>query len=155
MFPNDVAERDHNVVHWAEFTRGGHFAALEAPDLLTGDVLVALEGEPTPVVSFTGSWTRPQATGMCSWSLAPKICLLVAREPLTSDGAVRARLAGLEPATGCLEGSCSIQLSYRRPGQFCRVQVTRRPHRSAEFADCGAPAARWADTGGTSAGYTA
>src|ERR1022692_3012473 len=26
------------------------------------------------------------------------------------------RLAGLEPATGCLEGSCSIQLSYRRPG---------------------------------------
>jgi hypothetical protein len=25
------------------------------------------------------------------------------------------RLAGLEPATGCLEGSCSIQLSYRRP----------------------------------------
>lgn len=32
MFPNDItlrplAERDHNVVHWAEFTRGGHFAA--------------------------------------------------------------------------------------------------------------------------------
>ena len=42
MFPNDItlrplAGRDHNVVHWAEFT-GGHFAALEAPDLLTGDV---------------------------------------------------------------------------------------------------------------------
>jgi hypothetical protein len=32
-----------------------------------------------------------------------------------------ARLAGLEPATGCLEGSCSIQLSYRRTGQFCTV----------------------------------
>src|SRR6266536_1876910 len=26
-----------------------------------------------------------------------------------------ARLAGFEPATGCLEGSCSVQLSYRRP----------------------------------------
>jgi pimeloyl-ACP methyl ester carboxylesterase len=43
VFPNDttirpLAERDHNVVHWAEFSRGGHFAALEAPDLLTGDV---------------------------------------------------------------------------------------------------------------------
>ena len=25
-----------------------------------------------------------------------------------------ARLAGFEPATGCLEGSCSVQLSYRR-----------------------------------------
>jgi epoxide hydrolase len=43
VFPGDVtvrslAERDHNVVHWAEFDRGGHFAALEAPDLLIGDV---------------------------------------------------------------------------------------------------------------------
>jgi hypothetical protein len=25
-----------------------------------------------------------------------------------------ARLAGIEPATYCLEGSCSIRLSYRR-----------------------------------------
>jgi pimeloyl-ACP methyl ester carboxylesterase len=43
VFPNDttirpLAERDHNVVHWSEFSRGGHFAALEAPDLLTGDI---------------------------------------------------------------------------------------------------------------------
>jgi epoxide hydrolase len=33
-----LAERDHNVVHWSEFDRGGHFAAMEAPDLLIGDV---------------------------------------------------------------------------------------------------------------------
>ena len=33
-----LAERDHNVVHWSEFDRGGHFAALEAPDLLVDDV---------------------------------------------------------------------------------------------------------------------
>lgn len=32
------AERDHNVVHWAELDRGGHFLALEAPDLLIDDV---------------------------------------------------------------------------------------------------------------------
>ena len=32
------AEKTHNVVHWSEFDRGGHFAALEAPDLLTGDI---------------------------------------------------------------------------------------------------------------------
>jgi pimeloyl-ACP methyl ester carboxylesterase len=43
VFPNDLtvralAERDHNVVHWAEFDRGGHFPAMEAPDLLVGDV---------------------------------------------------------------------------------------------------------------------
>jgi epoxide hydrolase len=33
-----LAERDHNVVHWSEFDRGGHFAAMEAPDFLVGDV---------------------------------------------------------------------------------------------------------------------
>ncbi|MGI5272592.1 epoxide hydrolase family protein [Nonomuraea sp. CA-218870] len=32
------AEREHKVVHWSEFDRGGHFAAMEAPDLLVGDV---------------------------------------------------------------------------------------------------------------------
>ena len=32
-----------------------------------------------------------------------------------------ARLAGLEPATGCLEGSCSVQLSYRRRGPIVQA----------------------------------
>ncbi|MCM3782160.1 epoxide hydrolase [Neobacillus mesonae] len=43
VFPNDTSirrmvERDHHVVHWSEFDRGGHFAALEAPDLLVEDI---------------------------------------------------------------------------------------------------------------------
>jgi pimeloyl-ACP methyl ester carboxylesterase len=43
VFPNDttirpLAERDHNVIRFSEFERGGHFAALEAPDLLVADV---------------------------------------------------------------------------------------------------------------------
>ena len=43
VFPGDpgvrrIAEREHNVVHWSEFDRGGHFAAMEAPDLLIEDV---------------------------------------------------------------------------------------------------------------------
>jgi epoxide hydrolase len=33
-----LAERDHNVVRWSEFDRGGHFAAMEAPEFLVGDV---------------------------------------------------------------------------------------------------------------------
>jgi pimeloyl-ACP methyl ester carboxylesterase len=33
-----IAERENNVVHWSEFDRGGHFAAMEAPDLLVDDV---------------------------------------------------------------------------------------------------------------------
>ncbi|HEY9409120.1 MAG TPA: epoxide hydrolase, partial [Jiangellaceae bacterium] len=43
VFPMDVsirrtAELEHTIVHWSEFGRGGHFAAMEAPDLLVGDV---------------------------------------------------------------------------------------------------------------------
>lgn len=37
-----VGQQPHETapagVHWSEFTRGGHFAAMEAPDLLVGDV---------------------------------------------------------------------------------------------------------------------
>jgi pimeloyl-ACP methyl ester carboxylesterase len=38
------AERGHNIVHWTEFDRGGHFAAMEAPDLLVGDVRAFFRG---------------------------------------------------------------------------------------------------------------
>jgi epoxide hydrolase len=43
VFTTDLSIRTfagkvNNVVHWSEFDRGGHFAALEAPDLLTTDV---------------------------------------------------------------------------------------------------------------------
>ncbi|AEF40149.1 Putative hydrolase [Hoyosella subflava DQS3-9A1] len=43
IFPGDVTlrsilERENNVVHWSRFERGGHFAAMEAPDLLTEDI---------------------------------------------------------------------------------------------------------------------
>jgi pimeloyl-ACP methyl ester carboxylesterase len=33
-----LAERTNNIVHWSEFDRGGHFAAMEEPDLLLADV---------------------------------------------------------------------------------------------------------------------
>ena len=43
VFAEDYAirrysERGNTIVHWSEFDRGGHFAAMEAPDLLIGDV---------------------------------------------------------------------------------------------------------------------
>jgi pimeloyl-ACP methyl ester carboxylesterase len=43
VFPGDssvrrFAERANTVVHWSEFDRGGHFAALQAPDLLIDDI---------------------------------------------------------------------------------------------------------------------
>jgi pimeloyl-ACP methyl ester carboxylesterase len=42
-FAEDIAirrygERSNNIVHWSDFDRGGHFAAMEAPDLYVGDV---------------------------------------------------------------------------------------------------------------------
>ena len=34
-----LAERDNaNIVHWSEFPKGGHFAALEVPELVAGDL---------------------------------------------------------------------------------------------------------------------
>ena len=45
MFPKEIlrasrrfAERTYNVVQWSDFDRGGHFAALEEPDLLIDDL---------------------------------------------------------------------------------------------------------------------
>ena len=42
-FAQDVAirrfaEQNNNIVHWSDFDTGGHFAALETPDLLVNDV---------------------------------------------------------------------------------------------------------------------
>ncbi|MDA0563639.1 epoxide hydrolase [Streptomonospora sp. S1-112] len=49
VFPEDImlpvrrlAERNNPIVRWTEFDRGGHFAALEEPDLLVGDLRAAL-----------------------------------------------------------------------------------------------------------------
>lgn len=33
-----LAEQDYDIVHWAEFDRGGHFSGLEVPDLLAADI---------------------------------------------------------------------------------------------------------------------
>lgn len=43
VFAEDVAirrysEQGNNIVHWSDFEHGGHFAAMEAPDLLVDDV---------------------------------------------------------------------------------------------------------------------
>jgi len=43
VFANDVAIRRYaeyanKIVHWSDFDLGGHFAAMEVPDLLVGDV---------------------------------------------------------------------------------------------------------------------
>jgi epoxide hydrolase len=41
------AERDHNVVHWSEFERGGHFFALEQPQQFAADVREFFRRSPT------------------------------------------------------------------------------------------------------------
>ncbi len=43
VFPMDTSirrlvEREHSITHWTEYDRGGHFAAMEAPDLLVDDI---------------------------------------------------------------------------------------------------------------------
>ena len=57
VFPHDIqlpvcrfAELQYTVVHWTEFDRGGHFAALEVPDLFVEDVREIFP--PLPVILF-------------------------------------------------------------------------------------------------------
>jgi epoxide hydrolase len=33
-----LLDPEHKIAHWSEFERGGHFPAMEVPDLLTGDI---------------------------------------------------------------------------------------------------------------------
>ena len=67
-----------------------------------------------------------------------------------------ARLEGLEPPAGCLEGSCSIQLSYRRPGSIVpepagRLDLLGRSGRCAGAA-AGWPIVGWHDGTGPGLG---
>lgn len=55
-----MAERDHSIVRWTEFDRGGHFAALEAPDLLVGDVRAFFAALPGRSADPVGSTARAQ-----------------------------------------------------------------------------------------------
>jgi pimeloyl-ACP methyl ester carboxylesterase len=43
VFAEDIAirryaEQTYNIVHWSDIDAGGHFAALETPDLLAADI---------------------------------------------------------------------------------------------------------------------
>ncbi|HEU4545950.1 MAG TPA: epoxide hydrolase, partial [Microlunatus sp.] len=33
-----IIDPEHRIEHWSEFAEGGHFAAMEAPELLVGDL---------------------------------------------------------------------------------------------------------------------
>jgi hypothetical protein len=33
-----LAELSNTITHWSQFPRGGHFASLQAPDLLVTDI---------------------------------------------------------------------------------------------------------------------
>jgi pimeloyl-ACP methyl ester carboxylesterase len=37
-FPRAWVERHYNVTHWADMPRGGHFAAMEQPELFVDDL---------------------------------------------------------------------------------------------------------------------
>jgi pimeloyl-ACP methyl ester carboxylesterase len=36
--PRSFAEKTYNIVHWSEMSSGGHFAALEQPELMLTDL---------------------------------------------------------------------------------------------------------------------
>ena len=38
IVPREFAERSYNILHWTDLPRGGHFAAVEEPELLVEDI---------------------------------------------------------------------------------------------------------------------
>ena len=44
LVPRDWAERSYNIQRWTEMPRGGHFAALEQPELLAEDIRAFFRG---------------------------------------------------------------------------------------------------------------
>jgi hypothetical protein len=51
VFPKEILyarrrwiDADHHITRWTELARGGHFAALEEPDLLVDDVRTFFRG---------------------------------------------------------------------------------------------------------------
>ena len=44
-FPRSWVERRYNVTHWADMPRGGHFAAMEQPELFVDDVRAFFRAE--------------------------------------------------------------------------------------------------------------
>ena len=42
--PRSYVERIFNIKHWTEMPKGGHFAAMEQPDLLVSDIRKFLRG---------------------------------------------------------------------------------------------------------------
>jgi len=66
VFPGDstvraFAERDHTVARWTHLHRGGHFAALQAPDLLVRDVQEFFRGLRDPKRSLPRGAARAGA----------------------------------------------------------------------------------------------
>ena len=60
-FPRPWVERRYNVTHWADMPRGGHFAAMEQPELFADDVRtffcpVPLSGLPRPRIGVNLQW---------------------------------------------------------------------------------------------------
>jgi epoxide hydrolase len=43
-YPRSWVERRYNVTHWVDMPRGGHFAAMEQPELFAADIGAFFKG---------------------------------------------------------------------------------------------------------------
>jgi hypothetical protein len=137
VFTTDVAVRPfaakvNNVVRWSEFTRGGHFAALEAPDILTADVreffgsLAADRLFRRPGMGWNSCWPAGLRSSTPTWPRCSTSC------PGTTR---RARRPGshrqVMPAAGSVafrwsetRARCNRIASIARAGSRARSAVT-------------------------------
>jgi pimeloyl-ACP methyl ester carboxylesterase len=65
VFPRDnfiplrhIADRTNNIVQWTEYDRGGHFAAMEQPELLVSDIRMFFRGLRDSATSATAQPAR-------------------------------------------------------------------------------------------------
>ena len=60
-FPRSWVEQRYNVTHWADMPRGGHFAAMEQPELFVDDLRTLLPDRALTCTVCGGAVSRSRA----------------------------------------------------------------------------------------------
>ena len=146
MPPREWAERAYDVVRWTEFPRGGHFAAMEEPELLAEDIRAFFRplrgrldrGRPRAAASSSRARTGARARrGRCrrarpSAGAAQPPELLEREEPADDEprGVRRAR-SGRCAGRAATPGRCRRRPASRTPAVILPQRIGSKGKRRA------------------------
>ncbi len=106
------AELSNNIVHWTEFDRGGHFAAMEQPDLLVGDVRAFFNAcrrcNRWPAAPSARAWlvhasSVPSSSAICSGARIRHASVTSSASRSTSTSGSRSITSGQSPYPGAVK----------------------------------------------------